>query len=138
MIPAMIKQGYDAGFSSALSAISGSLGTVIPPSITFIIYGMITGESISDLFLAGIIPGITFALILCLTVFYYSKKNGWKGDKPRASKKEILKAFGGALPGFLSPVIVLGGIYSGIFTPTEAAAVAVVYSFIVGKLFIKN
>lgn len=133
LIPAMIKQGYDAGFSSALSAISGSLGTVIPPSITFIIYGMITGESISDLFLAGIIPGITFALILCLTVFYYSKKNGWKGDKPRASKKEILKAFGGALPGFLSPVIVLGGIYSGIFTPTEAAAVAVVYSFIVGK-----
>ena len=138
LIPAMIKQGYDAGFSSALSAISGSLGTVIPPSITFIIYGMITGESISDLFLAGIIPGITFALILCLTVFYYSKKNGWKGDKPRASKKEILKAFGGALPGFLSPVIVLGGIYSGIFTPTEAAAVAVVYSFIVGKFIYKE
>lgn len=138
LIPAMIKQGYDAGFSSALSAISGSLGTVIPPSITFIIYGMITGESISDLFLAGIVPGIIFALILCLTVFYYSKKNDWKGDRSKASGKEVLKAFGGALPGFLSPVIVLGGIYSGIFTPTEAAAVAVVYSFIVGKFIYKE
>lgn len=138
LIPAMIKQGYDKGFSSALSAISGSLGTVIPPSITFIIYGMITGESISDLFLSGIIPGIIFAAMLCLTVFIYSKKNGWKGDKPKASRKEIMKIFWGTLPGFLSPVIVLGGIYSGFFTPTEAAAVAVIYSFIVGKFVYKE
>ena len=138
LIPAMVKQGYDAGFSSALSAISGSLGTVIPPSITFIIYGMITGESISDLFLAGIVPGIIFALILCLTVLYYSVKNDWKGDTERSSGKEILKAFLNALPGFLSPVIVLGGTYSGIFTPTEAAAVAVIYSFIVGKFIYKE
>lgn len=138
LIPAMIKQGYDKGFSSALSAISGSLGTVIPPSITFIIYGMITGESISDLFLSGIVPGIIFAAMLCLTVFIYSKKNGWKGDKPKASRKEIMKIFWGTLPGFLSPVIVLGGIYSGFFTPTEAAAVAVIYSFIVGKFVYKE
>ena len=138
LIPAMIKQGYDKGFSSALSAISGSLGTVIPPSITFIIYGMITGESISDLFLSGIIPGIIFAAMLCLTVFIYSKKNGWKGDKPKASRKEIMKIFWGTLPGFLSPVIVLGGIYSGFFTPTEAAAVAVIYSFVVGKFIYKE
>lgn len=94
LIPAMVKQGYDKGFSSALSAISGSLGTVIPPSITFIIYGMITGQSISDLFLSGIVPGIIFASILCLTVFIYSKKYGWKGDKPKATKKEIMKIFG--------------------------------------------
>ena len=138
LIPAMIKQGYDKGFSSALSAISGSLGTVIPPSITFIIYGMITGESISDLFLSGIVPGIIFAAMLCLTVFIYSKKNGWKGDRPKASRKEIIKIFWGTLPGFLSPVIVLGGIYSGFFTPTEAAAVAVIYSFIVGKFVYKE
>ncbi|WP_304157615.1 TRAP transporter large permease [Fusobacterium ulcerans] len=138
LIPAMIKQGYDKGFSSALSAISGSLGTVIPPSITFIIYGMITGESISDLFLSGIVPGIIFAAMLCLTVFIYSKKNGWKGDKPKASRQEIMKIFWGTLPGFLSPVIVLGGIYSGFFTPTEAAAVAVIYSFIVGKFVYKE
>ena len=138
LIPAMVKQGYDKGFSSALSAISGSLGTVIPPSITFIIYGMITGQSISDLFLSGIVPGIIFASILCLTVFIYSKKYGWKGDKPKATKKEIMKIFWGTLPGFLSPVIVLGGIYSGFFTPTEAAAVAVIYSFVVGKFIYKE
>lgn len=138
LIPAMIKQGYDPGFSSALSAISGSLGTVIPPSITFIIYGMITGESISDLFLAGIVPGIIFASILCVTVYIYSKKNGWKSDKEKADLKAIAKAFKSALPGFLSPVIVLGGIYSGIFTPTEAAAVAVVYSFIVSVFIYKE
>ncbi len=138
LIPAMVKQGYDAGFSSALSAISGSLGTVIPPSITFIIYGMITGESISDLFLSGIVPGLIFAGMLCLTVLYYSKKNGWKGDKQKASSKEIWKIFLGTLPGFLSPVIVLGGIYSGYFTPTEAAAVAVIYSFVVGKFIYKE
>lgn len=138
LIPAMVKQGYDKGFSSALSAISGSLGTVIPPSITFIIYGMITGESISDLFLSGIVPGIIFAAMLCLTVFIYSKKNGWKGDKPKATRQEIMKIFWGTLPEFLSPVIVLGGIYSGFFTPTEAAAVAVIYSFIVGKFVYKE
>ena len=138
LIPAMVKQGYDKGFSSALSAISGSLGTVIPPSITFIIYGMITGESISDLFLSGIVPGIIFAAMLCLTVFIYSKKYGWKGDKPKANKKDIMKIFWGTLPGFLSPIIVLGGIYSGFFTPTEAAAVAVIYSFIVGKFVYKE
>lgn len=138
LIPAMVKQGYDTGFSSALSAISGSLGTVIPPSITFIIYGMITGESISDLFLSGIVPGLIFALMLCITIYIYSKKNGWKGDKPKASGKEIMKIFWGTLPGFLSPVIVLGGIYSGYFTPTEAAAVAVIYSYIVGKFVYKE
>lgn len=138
LIPAMIKQGYDAGFSSALSAISGSLGTVIPPSITFIIYGMITGVSISDLFLSGIIPGIIFAGMLCLLVFFASKKNGWKSDEEKSSKKEIVIALKDSVWGLLSPIIVLGGIYSGIFTPTEAASVAVVYSFIVSKFIYKE
>ena len=132
LIPAMIKQGYDAGYSSALSAISGSLGTIIPPSITFLIYGMITGESISDLFLAGIIPGVIFALCLCISVLVLSLKNGWKSSEPRKPFKEILRAFGDSFWGLMTPVIVLGGIYSGIFTPTEAASVAVIYSFIVG------
>ena len=112
-------------FFAAISG-SGTATVAAMGSILFIIYGMITGESISDLFLAGIVPGIIFALILCLTVLYYSVKNDWKGDTERSSGKEILKAFLNALPGFLSPVIVLGGIYSGIFTPTEAAAVAVI------------
>lgn len=138
LIPAMIAQGYNAGFSSALSAISGSLGTVIPPSITFIIYGMITGESIGDLFLAGIIPGCIFAGILCITVFIQAKKHGWKSTEEKSSKKDIFKCFVDALWGFLSPVIVLGGIYTGIFTPTEAASVAVVYSFIVSAFIYKE
>lgn len=138
LIPAMIAQGYNAGFSSALSAISGSLGTVIPPSITFIIYGMITGESIGDLFLAGIIPGCIFAGILCITVFLQAKKHGWKSTEEKSSKGDVVKCFIDALWGFLSPVIVLGGIYTGIFTPTEAASVAVVYSFIVSAFIYKE
>ena len=138
LIPAMAAQGYDAGFSSALSAISGSLGTVIPPSITFIIYGMITGESIGDLFLSGIVPGLIFGFMLCIMVFIKSKKNGWKGDTQRASLKEIGRLFLDTIWGLLSPVIVLGGIYSGLFTPTEAAAVAVVYSLIVGIFIYKE
>lgn len=138
LIPAMVAQGYDAGFSSALSAISGSLGTVIPPSITFIIYGMITGESIGDLFLSGIVPGLIFGFMLCIMVFIKSKKNGWKGETQRASLKEIGRLFLDTIWGLLSPVIVLGGIYSGLFTPTEAAAVAVVYSLIVGIFIYKE
>lgn len=138
LIPAMKRQGYDAGFASALSAISGSLGTVIPPSITFIIYGMITGESIGDLFLSGIVPGLIFGLMLCITVWVQAKKHGWKGDTERASAGEIWKMFLDTVWGLLSPVIVLGGIYAGIFTPTEAAAVAVVYSMIVGKFIYKE
>lgn len=138
LIPSMIKQGYDAGYTSALSAISGSLGTVIPPSITFLIYGMITGESISDLFLSGIIPGIVFGTFLCLSVLAMSRKNGWKSNEARASFKDFLASFKDAFWGLMSPVIVLGGIYSGIFTPTEAAAVAVIYSFIVGVFIYKE
>lgn len=138
LIPSMIRQGYDAGYTSALSAISGSLGTVIPPSITFLIYGMITGESISNLFLSGIIPGVIFAACLCISVFIKARKNDWKSDDARATFKDFLHSFKDAFWGLMSPVIVLGGIYSGIFTPTEAAAVAVIYSFIVGVFIYKE
>lgn len=138
LIPAMVKEGYDAGFSSGLSAISGSLGTVIPPSITFIIYGMITGESIGDLFFAGIVPGMLFGFILCLYTYVISKKNNWGGQGKMASGKEIWDAFIDALWGLFSPIIVLGGIYSGLLTPTESAAVAVIYSFLVGVFVYKE
>lgn len=138
LIPSMIKQGYDAGYTSALSAISGSLGTVIPPSITFLIYGMITGESISDLFLSGIVPGIIFALSLCISVFIKSKKENWKSSEGKSSLKEIFLSIKEAFLGLMSPVIVLGGIYSGIFTPTEAASVAVIYSFIISVFAYKE
>lgn len=138
LIPAMIKEGYDEGFSAGLSAISGSLGTIIPPSITFIIYGMITGESIGDLFFAGIVPGIIFGLILCAYTYYISRKNNWGGKGKLASGQEIWKTFTNALWGIFSPVIVLGGIYSGILTPTESAAVAVIYSYLVGAFVYKE
>ena len=138
LIPAMVKEGYDSGFSSGLSAISGSLGTVIPPSITFIIYGMITGESIGDLFFAGIVPGCIFGLILCVYTYFISKKNNWGGKGKVASGAEIGKAFVDALWGLISPVIVLGGIYSGLLTPTESAAVAVIYSYLVGAFVYKE
>lgn len=138
LIPSMIRQGYDPGYTSALSAISGSLGTVIPPSITLLIYGMITGESISDLFLAGIIPGMVFGGCLCVSVFIQSHKHNWKSDEVKADLKGKLLAVRKAFWGLLSPIIVLGGIYSGFFTPTEAAAVAVIYSFIVGAFIYKE
>lgn len=138
LIPAMMKEGYNGGFSAGLSAISGSLGTVIPPSITFIIYGMITGESIGDLFFAGIVPGLLFGGILCVYTYFIAKKNNWGGQGKMASGKEIGKAFIDALWGIFSPVIVLGGIYTGILTPTESAAVAVIYSYIVGTFVYKE
>ena len=138
LIPSMVKQGYDAGYTSALSAISGSLGTVIPPSITFLIYGMITGESISDLFLSGIMPGIVFGLCLCISVFIKSTKYNWKSDSKRSSLKSIIISIKESFWGLMSPVIVLGGIYSGIFTPTEAASVAVIYSFIISVFIYKE
>ncbi|CAK7048709.1 MAG: C4-dicarboxylate TRAP transporter large permease protein DctM [Desulfovibrio sp.] len=138
LIPSMIRQGYDPGFTSALSAISGSLGTVIPPSITLLIYGMITGESISDLFLAGVIPGIVFGGCLCVAVFVQSNRHNWKSEEGRATILEKLKTVKDAFWGLMSPVIVLGGIYSGFFTPTEAAAVAVLYSFVVGAFIYRE
>ncbi len=138
LIPAMISEGYDKSFSGALSAISGSLGTIIPPSISFVVYGMITGISIGDLFISGFIPGILVALSLCVIVFVYSKKNKWRGSVHTYTLKEKLKALGDAFWGILSPVIVLGGIYGGIFTATEAAAVASVYSIFVGVFIYKE
>jgi C4-dicarboxylate transporter DctM subunit len=138
LIPSMIRQGYDPGYTSALSAISGSLGTVIPPSITLLIYGMITGESISNLFLAGVIPGIVFGGCLCVSVFFQSRKYGWKSGEARSDIKAKLKSIKDAFWGLMSPVIVLGGIYSGFFTPTEAASVAVIYSFIVGAFIYRE
>ena len=138
IIPAMIKEGYDPAFSGSLAAISGSMGTIIPPSISFVVYGMITGVSIGDLFLSGFIPGTLFALSLAVIVFIYSKKHGWRGAKIKYSTKEKWEALKEAFWGILSPVIVLGGIYGGVFTPSEAAAVASVYSLFVGIFIYKE
>lgn len=138
MIPEMVEHGYDKKFSAALTAAAGTIGVVIPPSIPFVIYGVVSGTSITDLFTAGFLPGIMMGLALILVCYFVSKKNGYRGKGSRSSLREIGKAFKDAIWAILSPVIILGGIYSGFFTPTEAAVVSVVYSFIIGTFVYKE
>lgn len=137
LIPGMAKAGYDKDFATAVTSVSSGLAIIIPPSIAFIVYGMIANVSIGTLFAAGIVPGILMAAGLCITVYIISKKRGYKGEEWK-SLKEILIAFKDAFWGFLTPVIILGGIYGGIFTPTEAAAVAVFYGLFVGVFIYKT
>ena len=131
LIPGMVKAGYDRGFAAALTSSASGLAIVIPPSIGFIVYGVITGASISELFLAGIIPGILVGLFLIVAAFIISVARGYKGDR-FGTAKEVLRALKDAFWALLTPVIILGGIYGGIFTPTEAAAVGVAYGLFVG------
>lgn len=137
MIPAMVKRGYDIGFSSAVVAAAATTDVLIPPSVAFVVYGVITETSIGGLFAAGIIPGLIMGLALVLPVYIISKKNGWGGDR-WGTKEEIWQAFKEAFWGLLAPVIILGGIYGGIFTPTEAAVIAVFYGFFVGLIVYRN
>lgn len=137
LIPGMVKADYDKGFATAVVSVSSGLAIIIPPSIAFIVYGMVANVSIGNLFIAGIIPGIIVGLALCIVVFIISKKRGYRGEEWK-SPKEILKAFKDAFWAFLTPVIILGGIYGGIFTPTEAAAVAVFYGIFVGMFIYKT
>ena len=131
MIPAMHDAGYPKDYAAAIAAAAGTLGVIIPPSIPMITYGVVSGCSIGDLFLAGLLPGIGIALLLSFSIWTKAKKLGLKGDRVY-SLREILAAARDAAFALLMPVLVLGGIYGGVFTPTEAAAVAVVYSLIIG------
>ncbi len=137
MIPAMVNRGYDKGFASALVASAATTDVLIPPSVAFVIYGVITETSIGGLFAAGVIPGLIMGLALVFPVYIISKRKGWGGDR-WGTKAEIWKAFREAIWGLLAPVIILGGIYGGIFTPTEAAVVAVFYGFFIGLFFYRN
>ncbi|WP_100397977.1 TRAP transporter large permease [Bacillus sp. FJAT-44742] len=131
LIPAMLAKGYDVKFAASNQAAAGALGVIIPPSIPLILYGIAAGVSVGDMFFAGILPGLVITISLILYAYIYSKKQGYTGTE-KSSPKEILVAGRKAILAIFMPVIVLGGIYGGIFTPTEAAVVAVVYSFIVG------
>jgi C4-dicarboxylate transporter DctM subunit len=133
MIPALIQAGYDKYFSVGLLTTAGSLGILIPPSITFILYGAVTGTSIGELFIAGFLPGIFFSILFMIYCYIHAKRRGHM-PSPRPSLKEVWVAFRGASWGLGMPVLILGGIYTGVFTPTEAAAVAVAYGFVVGVI----
>ena len=137
LIPAMIRQGYHKNFSAAVQCCSGQLGIIIPPSIAMVLYGVATESSIGKLFTAGILPGIFMAAMLCITAYIMCKRRGYKGVE-KATARQRLHAFREAILALLMPAIVLGGIYSGLFTPTEAAGVAVIYSYIVGKFAYKR
>lgn len=138
VVPAMIEKGYSKKFSLALVACAGSIGVIIPPSIPMVIYGVATGSSISSLFMAGFLPGILIGGSLIILCYVVSKKNGWRGDDRRYTAKEKFQAVWEAKWALINPVIILGGIYAGIFTPTEAAAVAAVYAFVCGKFIHKE
>ncbi len=129
-IKAMRDRGYDGPFSAALMASAATIGPIIPPSIPMVVFGGMVGISTGKLFLGGIIPGIMMGVSLMIMVYFYAKKRNYPVE-PRRTLWEILIAFKGALWAFFTPVIILGGIISGICTPTESAAVAALYSMIV-------
>jgi len=137
MYPEMLKRHYKPDFAAIVQAVGGTLGVVIPPSIPFIIYGVTTGASVGDLFLAGIVPGMVGAVVYMAIAWRISKKHGYRNEA-RSSLAKIWKSFREAFWGLLMPVIILGGIYGGVFTPTEAAVVAVVYAIFVGIFIYKE
>ncbi|MCK0112728.1 TRAP transporter large permease subunit [Ornithinimicrobium sp. F0845] len=139
MIPAMIRHGYSKQFSTGLIATSGSLGILIPPSIPLIVYGIATEQSIGDLFMAGIIPGaVAGVMLLGMAVWVSRRKNYGEHTGERLPKGTRRRALRDAILALLLPVIVLGGIYGGFFTPTEAAAMAVAYSLVVALLIYRE
>ncbi|MDD6221343.1 MAG: TRAP transporter large permease, partial [Lachnospiraceae bacterium] len=138
LVPAMIASGFSPAFSEALLAASSSIAIVIPPSIAFVVYASIVGANVGDMFMAGIIPGILMGVALCIVVAIEARKKNIQPVHEKRSGAERWKSFRDAFWGILMPVIILGGIYGGIFTPTEAAAVSVVYGLIIGMFVYKE
>jgi len=137
LIPSMEKSGYKKEFSAGLISVTGAIGIIFPPSIALIIYGVVSNTSIIKLFLAGVVPGILIGIALIIPTYIISKKRGYTGKK-RASKEEFIKSFKDAIWGLLAPVIVLFGLYSGIFTTTEISAILAVYVLFVSKFIYKD
>ncbi|HIG31199.1 MAG TPA: TRAP transporter large permease [Verrucomicrobiales bacterium] len=133
LIPSMKKQGYDSSFAVAITACSSVMGVIIPPSIIMIVWGGLMSVSIGGLFLAGIVPGVLIALIMMGTVLIYAKKRNYPIYK-RSSWKEFRHAFGQAVLALVTPAIIIGGIVLGLFTPTEASVIAVIYAALLGGL----
>jgi tripartite ATP-independent transporter DctM subunit len=131
MIPAMVQAGYPAAFAAGLTASAATIGPIIPPSIVMVIYGSMTGVSIGAMFLGGVIPGVLIGLGLMAIVWWYARQNGWERGA-RAPARAVLRSFLDAFWAILAPIIIVGGILSGIFTPTEAGVIACLYSLFVG------
>lgn len=131
-IPAMVERGYDKFFAAALVAAAGCVGVMIPPSNPFVVYGVSAQVSIGDLFLSGIVPGLMTGGVLMLYCYFHARKKGWRGEQKTRSMASLGKAAWEAKWALVVPIIVLGGIYGGVMTPTEAAAVAAFYGLIVG------
>ena len=138
MVPSMIERGYGKGFSYALIASAGCLGVIIPPSITMVTYGVATNASIPTLFMGGFGPGIIVGGCLIVYSVAYSIQHGYKGNGQKPSLRHIAQEFVHAIGALMVPIIILGGIYGGFFTPTEAAVIAVFYGLIVGLFFYRE
>lgn len=131
----MIRIGYPKERTAGLLVVAGGLGPVIPPSIIMVVYATLTGASVGNMFKSGLFIGILIMLVLMIQVFYYAKKENWPKTDRKVTFHELIRTFFNAIPALLLPIIILGGIYSGLLTPTESSSVAVVWSLITG-LFI--
>ncbi|SFO89683.1 TRAP transporter large permease [Salibacterium halotolerans] len=138
VIPMMVERGYDKKFATALVACAATIGVIIPPSIPMVIYGVSSSTSIGDLFLAGIIPGIVIGIVLMIYSYFYAKKNNYDQLTEKFTWYKLFNTFLNAFWALLIPVLILGGIYGGVFTPTEAAAVAVVYGLFISIFIYKE
>ena len=139
MIPAMVKEAhYEHGYATGLAAVAGSLGIIIPPSIPFVVYASATSSSVGDLFIAGVLPGIIIGVVMMIVHTIQAKRRGYVDKKPRVNWAGRLKAIKDGFWAVLMPIIILGGIYSGVFTPTEASVVSVAYGIVVGIFIYRN
>ncbi len=135
MVPGMIRNGYDAGFSAAVTAASSTMGPIIPPSILMVIMGVTTGMSIGGLFVAGIVPGLLLGVGMMIYSYFVSVRHNYPKDPNPLTLRRVIHEFYQAGPALFAPAIIMGGIMFGIFTPTEAAAVAVLYAFFLGLCY---
>lgn len=138
LIPSMVKEGYSSSYSTSVTATAATIGPIIPPSIPFVLYGIITRVSIGSLFIAGVIPGIILGVGFMIMNYYQCLKRGYDFREERKNLKTIVKTFKSSFPALIMPIIILGGIVTGTYTATEAGVTAVVYGFIYGIFFSKS